>query len=179
MAGKIIGNIAVGLTQILLWGTFIGIFLLVGRSHFQWIQQLQISWNFVILLVLTLIPSFVLVASLMAAIGSTTTETREAEQISGIFSLPITIPYMLVIPIITNPNSPLSLFLSFFPLTAPVTITLRAAFSEIPLWQEALNLGVLALCAACGVWLAARTFRLGLLRYGKRLTWHEIFRKAA
>jgi ABC-2 type transport system permease protein len=178
MAGKIIGNIAIGLTQILLWGTFIGIFLLIGRSYFTWIKEIQISWNFIILMVLTLIPSFVLVASLMAAIGSTTTETREAEQISGLFSLPITIPYMLIVPIITNPGSPLAIFLSFFPLTAPVTLTLRAAFSEIPLWQEILNVGVLVVFAAAGVWLAARTFRLGLLRYGKRLTWHEIFGNA-
>jgi len=119
-----------------------------------------------------------MVAALMAAIGSTTTETREAEQISGIFSLPITVPYILIMPIITNPNSPLSLFLSFFPLTAPVTLTLRAAFTEIPLWQEALNLLVLFLCAAGAVWLAARTFRLGMLRYGKRISWSEIFSKA-
>ena len=178
MAGKITGNIAVGLTQILVWGAFIALFLLIGRSHFQWIQQLQISWRYVFLMILTLIPSFVLVASLMAAIGSTTTETREAEQISGIFSLPITIPYILTMPIITNPGSPLALFLSFFPLTAPATLTLRAAFSDIPLWQEVLNIGVLVLFAAGGVWLAARTFRLGMLRYGKRLAWREIFSKA-
>ncbi len=178
MAGKITGNIAVGLTQILAWGGFIGIFLLVGRSHFQWIQQLQISGSFVVLMVLTLIPAFILVASLMAAIGSTTTETREAEQISGIFSLPITIPYMLSVPIISNPNSPLSLFLSFFPLTAPATLTLRAAFADIPLWQEALNVEILILFAAGGVWLASRTFRLGMLRYGKRIAWREIFSKA-
>jgi len=178
MAGKIIGNIGVGLTQILAWMIFIGLFVLVGRSHFQWIQQIQISGNFVLLMVLALLPAFVMVAALMAAIGSTTTETREAEQISGIFSLPITVPYILIMPIITNPNSPLSLFLSFFPLTAPVTLTLRAAFTVIPLWQEALNLLVLFLCAAAAVWLAARTFRLGMLRYGKRISWSEIFSKA-
>jgi ABC-2 type transport system permease protein len=178
LAGKIIGNIGVGLTQILAWMIFIGLFVLVGRSHFQWIQQIQISGSYVLLMILALLPAFVMVAALMAAIGSTTTETREAEQISGLFSLPIMVPYILAIPIITNPNSPLSLFLSFFPLTAPVTLTLRAAFTELPLWQEALNLLVLFLCAAGAVWLAARTFRLGMLRYGKRISWRELFSKA-
>jgi ABC-2 type transport system permease protein len=178
MAGKIVGNIAVGLTQIFFWMAFIGLFILIGRNQFQWIQQLHIGGSFILLMVLALLPAFVMVASLMAAIGSTTTETREAEQISGIFSLPITVPYILIMPIITNPNSPLSLFLSFFPLTAPVTLTLRAAFTEIPIWQEALNLLVLYLCAAGAVWLAVRTFRLGMLRYGKRISWREIFSKA-
>jgi len=178
MAGKIVGNIGVGLTQILVWMLFIGLTILIGKSHFQWIQQLQISGNYVLLMILALVPAFVMVAALMAAIGSTTTETREAEQISGLFSLPITIPYVLMMPIITNPNSPLSLFLSFFPLTAPVTLTLRAAFTEIPLWQESLNLLVLFLCAAGAVWLAVRTFRLGMLRYGKRISWREIFNLA-
>ncbi len=178
MAGKIIGNIGVGLTQILAWMIFIGLLVLVGKSHFQWIQQLQISGNFVLLMLLALLPAFVMVAALMAAIGSTTSKSREAEQISGLFSLPISVPYILIMAIITNPNSPLSLFLSFFPLTAPVTLTLRAAFTEIPVWQEALNLLVLFLCAAGAVWLAARTFRLGMLRYGKRISWREIFSRA-
>jgi len=164
-------------TQILVWAIFIGLFVFLGRNHFQWIQQLQINGNLVLLMLLTLIPSFVLVAALMAAIGSSTNESREAEQISGLFSLPITVPLFLIMPIISNPNSPLALFLSFFPLTAPITLPLRAAFTQIPVWQEALNLSILIICAVGAVWLAARTFHIGLLRYGKHLSWHEIFSK--
>ena len=175
MAGKIVGNISVGVTQILVWTIFIGIFFLIGRNHFEWIQNLQLNSSLVLLMLLTLIPSFVMVASLMAAIGSSTTESREAEQISGIFSLPITVPLFLIMPIISNPNSPLAIFLSFFPLTASVTLPLRAAFTQIPVGQEIANLSILVIFAGAAVWLAARTFHLGLLRYGKRLSLREIF----
>ena len=64
---------------------------------------------------------------------------------------------------------------SFFPLTAPVTLTMRAAFTQIPPWQLALNILIMVVFAAGSLWLAARTFRLGMLRYGKRLTWREVF----
>jgi ABC-2 type transport system permease protein len=175
MTGKMIGNIAIGFTQIIFWGLFIALLLVIGRNNFEWVKNLQINGNFVLLMIVVLLPSFIMIAALMSAVGATVTETSEAQQIAGLFSLPITIPYMLTSQIISNPNSPLTLFLSFFPLTAPVTLTLRSAFTQIPIWQEILNIAILVLCAAGAVWLAARTFRMGMLRYGKKLTLREIF----
>jgi ABC-2 type transport system permease protein len=56
-----------------------------------------------------------------------------------------------------------------------LAISLRAGFTNIPLWQSILAVSLLILCAVGALWLAGRAFRLGMLRYGKRLTWHEIF----
>ncbi len=111
----------------------------------------------------------------MAAIGSTVTESREAQQISGFFSLPIFIPYWFISSIMSHPNGPLAQVLSFFPLTAPVTISLRAAFTTIPTGQLVLNIAILFLTAGIALWVAARTFRLGMLSYGKRIRLKEIF----
>jgi ABC-2 type transport system permease protein len=72
----------------------------------------------------------------------------------------------------------LAVGLSLFPLTAPITLPLRAAFTNVPAWQIGLSLGILGIGAVAAIWLAARAFRLGMLRYGKKLAWREIFGRA-
>ena len=77
-----------------------------------------------------------------------------------------------------SPNSPLAIGLSLFPLTAPVTLPLRAAFTTVPIWQILTSIGLLIACALGALWIAGRAFRLGMLRYGKRLALKEIFSRA-
>jgi ABC-2 type transport system permease protein len=177
IAGKIIGNIAVGITQLLAWILFIVIAILMTRDSIEWVRHINLNLDYLGILILVFLPSFVLVASMMAAIGATVTETREAQQISGLFSLPISIPFYFTGPLMTNPNGPLAVGLSFFPLTAPSAIPLRAGFGVIPGWQLALNILLLVIVAAVSVWLASRAFRIGMLSYGKRLTLKQIFGK--
>jgi ABC-2 type transport system permease protein len=93
----------------------------------------------------------------------------------SIISLPIWIPYMLTGMLMNNPNSPLALGLSLFPLTAPLTMLMRDGLTILPAWQIALSSAIQVLCAAGAIWLAGRAFRLGMLRYGKRLKWREVF----
>jgi ABC-2 type transport system permease protein len=175
MAGKIIGNLSVGLTQLGLWIVFGVVIFLAGRGRVDWLDRISIGGDFLLLMALILLPTFVMVGSLMAAVGATVTETREAQQISGLFSLPIAIPYWLTYQIMTNPNGPVAVGLSFFPLTAPVTLTMRAGFTQIPTAQLVLNIAVLIAFAIGALWLAARAFRLGMLSYGKKVTLREIF----
>jgi len=120
-----------------------------------------------------------MIAALMALVGATATEAREAQQIAGLFTLPLAVPLWFISAIMANPNSALSIGLSLFPLTAPLALTLRAGYTNIPLWQLILAVSLLVACAIGALWLAGRAFRIGLLRYGKRLTWREIFAKEA
>ena len=76
-----------------------------------------------------------------------------------------------------HPNSPLAVGLSFFPLTAPLTVLMRAGLTEIPIWQIVAISIIMVLSAAGSLWLAGRAFRLGMLRYGQRLRLVEIFRR--
>ena len=165
MTGKIIGNIAVGLTQLIIWLIFGWIGLKVGGQFWPLLQDFSLPPNYILVLLLVLLPSFVMVAAIMAAIGATMTEAREAQQVSGMFSLPIMIPYYISSSIIMNPNSPLAVGLSYFPLTAPITILIRMAFTVVPAWQIALNIGILVVFAILAIWFAGRAFRLGMLRY--------------
>ena len=178
MAGKIVGDLSIGLTMLLAWTAFIVAAILVGRNYFDWMQRLKLGPDYLALMLVILLPAFVMVASMMAALGATVTESREAQQISGLFTLPIMVPYWFSYSLMTNPNGPLALILSFFPLTAPVTLTMRAAFTQIPAWQLAVNIIIIVIFAIVSLWLAARAFRLGMLRYGKRLSWREVFGKA-
>jgi len=177
MTGKIIGNIAVGLTQLIIWLIFGWIGLKVGGNFWPLLQDFSLPPNYILVLLLVLLPSFVMVAAIMAAIGATMTEAREAQQFSGMFSIPIMIPYYLSSSIMMNPNSPLAVGLSYFPLTAPITILMRMTFTVVPAWQIALNITILVAFAILAIWFAGKAFRLGMLRYGKKLSFGEVLRK--
>jgi len=175
MAAKTIGNLSVGLTQLVVWVLFALLAVFFSRNLLPVGLSFDMDPAFIILLVITLLPAFVMIGGLMAAIGAMASESREAQQIAGLFTLPIVIPYWFISPIMFNPNGGLSVALSMIPFTAPVALPLRAAFTTIPIWQLVLAIGLLVLCALGSLWLAGRLFRLGMLRYGKRLRLNEIF----
>ncbi len=179
MAGKIIGDTSVGLTQLLLWILFIVIPILIGRNSFKFLQGIQLSAQTVAVMVFVLLPSFVLVAAIMATIGATVSEAREGQQMTGLVSLPVWIPYMLFAFLMSSPNSPISILFSFLPLTAPVTMLVRDGLTILPAWQIAASSAIQILFAVGAIWMAGRAFRLGMLLYGRRLQWREIFARAA
>ena len=179
MTGKIIGNIAVGLTQLLVWLVFGWLGLKVGGQFWPILQDFSLSPSYIFTSLLLLLPSFVMVAALMATIGSSMTETREAQQISSIFSLLITMPFYVTSTIMMQPNGLLAMVLSYFPFSSPLTILMRMSLTVIPTYQLAIHITVLVICAVFAIWVAGRAFRLGMLQYGKKITLKEIFGKGS
>ncbi len=177
MAGKIIGDISIGLTQILTWSLFIVVPVLVGSNYVDFLHGIKIQPQTIFLLVFVMFPSFITVSALMAAVGATVSEAREGQQMTGLIGMPIWIPYMLMAVIMQNPNAPLVVVLSMIPLTAPLTMLMRDGFAILPTWQIVLSAFIQIAAAAGSIWLAGRAFRLGMLLYGKRLKWREIFRR--
>lgn len=177
MTGKTIGNISVGLTQLVVWLVFGWVGLVIGARFWPFLSEISLPAHVIVVMLLVFLPAFVMVAAIMSTIGAIMTEMSEAQQVSGLFSLLVTIPFYVVTPIMSNPNGTLALVLSFFPLTAPITILLRMAFTNLPAWQIAVNVVVLSIVAAFSVWLAGRAFRMGMLQYGKRLSFKDLFRK--
>ncbi|MFN7035198.1 MAG: ABC transporter permease [Bellilinea sp.] len=176
MAGKIFGNLSVGLTQLLFWLVMAGIAALFALRAFPDLNDIGMGFSFFGLMALTFLPAFVMIAALMTMVGATATESREAQQIAGLFSLPIAIPFWFIAAIMENPNGPLAIGFSFFPFTAPMTLPLRSMLTNLPFWQIGLSVGLLFAAAAASIWLASRAFRLGMLRYGKKLSLAEILR---
>ena len=175
MAGKILADMSIGLTQIFAWLIFIIIGFKVAAGKIELLQNIQISPQIILLSLVILLPTFVMFSAFMALIGATVSEAREGQQMIGLISLPIWIPYMLIGLIMENPNSPLAVGLSLFPLTSSLTLLIRQGVTIIPGWQIASSSAILVICAIGAIWLAGRAFRLGMLQYGKRLAWREVF----
>jgi ABC-2 type transport system permease protein len=181
IGGKVLGLIGVIVTQVSVWALFIGAAAIIGGRVFNapFLQDLSIHVPSLLILLVTFALGFIMYAAFMTAMGSTFAEAQEAQQISGLFILPNVIPWWLTMLIIENPNNPLAVALTLFPLTAPTTLSLRLTFEQVPLWQPAIAIALLALSAWGAVWLAGRAFRLGMLRYGKRLNLRELLGRPA
>ncbi len=179
MTGKIIGNIGVGLTQLVVWLIFGWIGLKVAGQFWPILQDFSLPGDYITVILLVFLPAFVMIAAFMSAIGATMTELKEAQQVQGLISLPMMVPFYIASSIIMNPNGTLAVVLSFFPLTSPLTIIMRMAFTVIPTWQIATNIAILFAFAIFSVWFAGRAFRMGMLRYGKKLSLKEVLGKGA
>ena len=178
MTGKILGDLLVGLTQLVVWILFAVIALRFLPLFIPIGEVPKIEFSYLLLIAATMLPSFVMVAAAMGAIGATATESREAQQVAGWFTLPIMIPLWFITTIMFNPNGPLAVGMSLFPLTAPIALPLRAMFTTVPAWQIILVIAALIFLAIFSLWLSGRVFRLGMLRYGKRVSLREVFERA-
>lgn len=177
MTGKTIGNISVGLTQLIVWLIFAWIGLDVAGNFWPFLQDFSIPGETLLVMALLFLPAFVMIAAIMSTIGAIMTDMREAQQVSSGFSSLVTIPLFFVTPIMMNPNSTIAVILSYFPPSAPITVLLRMAFTTLPTWQLTLNVLILVVFAVFSVWLAGRAFRMGMLQYGKKIAFKDLFAK--
>jgi ABC-2 type transport system permease protein len=93
--------------------------------------------------------------------------------------LPVTVPMIIALVTATNviqdPNGPLAFWLSMIPLTSPITMMIRLPFG-IPLWEVGLSVVILIATFFAVVGLAAKIYRVGILMYGKKITWKELIK---
>lgn len=181
MAGKILGIIAVAFTQLMAWILIGLVAVLVGGNllGITLLQSVRLEPLVVLRLTLIALPSYVLFAALMTALGATVTEVQEAQQATALFAMPAMAPYWFAVFLLQDPNSPLAVGLSLFPLTSLSSISLRMAFGQLPGWQIAAAIAITAVCAAGAVWLAGRAFRMGMLRYGQRLSLRDLLARTS
>jgi ABC-2 type transport system permease protein len=177
MAGKVIGDLLVGLTELAAWLLFAVLAIKLVPEWLPFAQSVQIDGSSLLLIAAIYLPAFVMIAAAMGAVGASATQSREAQQVAGLFTLPIVLPFWFITAIMFHPNGPIATWLSIIPLTAPIAMPLRAVFTTVPVWQIILTIGLLDLMAIFMVWLAGRIFRTGMLQYGKRITLKEVFGK--
>lgn len=168
IGGKAAGLICVSLTQLLIWSLAVVSGLVVTARFFEPLRDIEVPWDFILVSLVYFLPSFVLMAGMMVAIGSTVTEAQEGQQVAGILNMLFTCPYFLAVLVFANPDGPIPVFLTLFPTTAYITVTMRWGMTMIPAWQLAVSLLVLVGSALFAVWAAARVFRIGMLNYGQR-----------
>jgi ABC-2 type transport system permease protein len=125
---------------------------------------------------------YLLYSSLFAAVGSAVNEDpQDAQSLLLPVTMPIVFAIVIMMKAVNNPNSGLAVFGSLFPLTSPVVMMARIAHGipdGVPLWQLLLSMAFLIIGFLGTTWLAAKIYRTGILLYGKKVTWKEMWKWA-
>ncbi|QJD79933.1 ABC transporter permease [Spirosoma rhododendri] len=116
---------------------------------------------------------YLLYSALFGAIGAAVDNETETQQ----FMFPIMLPIIASIAfaqfVVRDPDGPLAFWTSMIPFTSPVIMMVRIPFG-VPGWQLALSMVLLVLGFLGTIWLAARIYRVGILMYGKKITYKEL-----
>lgn len=203
MLGKITGTSLAGITQFTIWVILGFILIMVGSAVFgveafqnpanqqvmnqaQDADAIQLIVNDIMQLpLMTLIICFFiyfiggyfLYAAIYTAIGAAVDSETDTQQ----FMLPVILPLMLAIyvgffSVMDNPNGTVAVIFSYIPLTSPIVMLMRIPFGEIAWWQLALSITLLYTSIIFVAYLAAKIYRIGILMYGKKTNWKELYK---
>jgi ABC-2 type transport system permease protein len=203
MLGKIIGVAATGLTQFLLWiiltfviisvaqatiipaefdpsaiGTGAEVAAYGGNADIAAFMEALATINFPLVIgcfIFFFLGGYLLYSSLFAAIGSAVDNESDSQQ----FMMPVTVPLILSFVIGTkvaeNPDGPIAFWFSLIPLTSPIVMMVRIPFG-VPTWELVLSMILLIAGFLGTTWLASRIYRVGILMYGKKVSWGELIK---
>ncbi|MFD0699591.1 ABC transporter permease [Myroides pelagicus] len=122
------------------------------------------------------IGGYFLYSSLYAAIGAAVDNETDTQQ----FLFPIMLPLMLGVyigffTVINDPHGSIATIFSMVPFTSPIVMLMRIPFG-VPVWEVLLSIVILFATFILVVWLAAKVYRIGILMYGKRPSWKELYK---
>lgn len=205
MMGKIIGTSLAGILQFFIWailglsamfilsaifGVHVGATAGVegqaiakAQQEMAGTMQLYIEelWNLPIATILIsfivyFIGGYFLYSSFYASIGAAVDNETDSQQ----FLLPIIMPLILGVyigffTVMNDPHGTIATVFSMFPLTSPIVMMMRIPFG-VPWWQIAVSMILLFGTFFLVVWFAAKIYRVGILMYGKKPTWKELYK---
>ncbi len=204
MMGKILGIGAVGLTQFLLWAILTST-LSVGLSSYftkdvvtqtesihqnneivstadspvnQFFKAADtIDFSYIMgTFVFYFLGGYLIYSALFAAVGSAVDNETETQQFIFPITLPLIFTFILGMNlIVNNPDSSLSFWLSVIPFTSPIAMMIRIPFG-VPAWELALSMAMLLITFILTTWVASRIYRVGILMYGKKVSYRELIK---
>jgi len=203
MFGKVVGLGAVGLTQVIFWIILIagGMFfagsilsspeqvneimsLLDSSSNFNNNNMLSLVENIgiptitiwhILGFLFYFLSGYFIFATLFAAVGSTVDQMQDANAMSMPLTLIIIVPIMMISPTVLNPEGTYIAIFSLFPFFAPILMVARIMSISIPLWQILLSIVLQVSTFLLCLKIAGKIYRNGMLRYGKKASYKEIF----
>ena len=173
LAGKILGYAGVGLLQIAVW-VAIGLIVIAASPFAGLFAELQVTW-LLCLAVIYFILGYFLFSVSIACTASLAPSVREAQQVSAVFSMFAVFPIIFLQFLLRDPNSLLMQVLTYFPYTAPFVAMVRLTLVTVPPYEIVASIAILVISIAVMTRLAARIFRMGMLTYGKRVTFREVW----
>ena len=119
---------------------------------------------------------YMLYSSLFAAVGAAVDNETDTQQ----FMLPIMLPLILGVyvgfaTVINDPHGPISVAFSYIPLTSPIVMLMRVPFG-VSWYELAISMILLIVTFVFMVWLAAKIYRVGILMYGKKPTYKDLYK---
>ncbi len=121
---------------------------------------------------------YLLYSALFAAVGSTVSDdVQEAQSLVFPIIMPIIFGIVIMTKAVNNPTSGLAIFGSLFPLTSPIVMMARIPFgvpNTVPYWQLITSMLLLIGGFVSTTWLSGKIYRVGILMYGKKVTWKEM-----
>ena len=129
----------------------------------------------VLLLLLFMMGGFLLYAAMYAAIGASVDQVQDAQQLTTPVMIPIIFAFIILTMVMNDPNSPLVVWCSMIPFTAPIVMMGRIP-SGIPTWEIVTSLVLLYATFIVMVWLAGKIYRVGIFMHGKKPTFKELYK---
>jgi ABC-2 type transport system permease protein len=173
MMGKILGSLSVSLTiaAIYMAGAIITLNQ-IGMS--DKLPYHVLPWFFVFLVLFV-----IMTGSVMAALGSACNDNKDAQNLQFPAMLPVLLPLFILVPVMQNPTSNLSTWLSLIPPFTPTLMLMRLASPvTIPAWQPLAGLALVIVFTIFSVWAGGRIFRTGILMQGQKPTLANLVRYA-
>ncbi|WP_100330650.1 ABC transporter permease [Bacillus xiapuensis] len=174
MQGKIIGYFVLGLTQVLVWLSF-AIPLIIWKIDIPVLEYLFVP-EFLLFLLIA-IAGYLLFAAIFVGLGATVEDMTTAGNFQSlVFMLPF-LPFVLISPIMSDPDGIVAQVSSFIPFTSPSVLLIRLSILDEWPWIEII-ISLIILLAS--IWLfmklAGKIFKVGILMYGKNATPKEIWK---
>ncbi|TLN18092.1 ABC transporter permease, partial [bacterium] len=167
LAGKILALGLVGLLQTVVWTGYAYGVMLLTRGSSPELASFQIAPTVLVWGVVFFLLGYGIYAALMAGIGALVPNLREASQATTIVILPLVVPLFFLSSLADKPNGPISLFLSLFPLTSPITMMARLSSANVPWWQLAISIILLVATVYLLIRAVAGMFRAQRLLSGQ------------
>jgi ABC-2 type transport system permease protein len=129
-----------------------------------------------VLFIFYFLGGFFLYSSLFAAVGAAVDNETDTQQ----FMLPIMLPLILGVyigfaTVINDPHGPISTIFSMIPFTSPIVMLMRVPFG-VPWYEIAISMALLLFTFVFMVWMAAKIYRVGILMYGKKPTYKDLWK---
>jgi ABC-2 type transport system permease protein len=118
---------------------------------------------------------YLLYAAMFAVIGSAVDSETDTQQLILPVILPLILAIYVMISAINNPDAALPFWFSMIPFTSPVVMMVRIPFG-VPWWQVGLSASLLVATFLGMTWIAGKVYRTGILMYGKKASYREIWK---
>lgn len=167
VSGKILAGGILGLMMILVWIGVLWMVISYGGQPLSIPLDFSLSADLLVWVVIFAFLGYAMYGSLMAGVGALSPDIRDARSLTLVVLSPLIIGYMLNSFIQLNPDGPLAIFVSLFPLTAPVTMIIRMTLTEVPIWQLALAATLMVAAAFLIIRGVSQLFRARILLSGQ------------